>query len=51
MRRLAKSKQAGNIRVTAVLLIALSCELDGFSAVVFTKENVAAKALADRSVT
>ena len=30
------------------MLIALSCELDDFSAVVFTKENVAAKALADQ---
>ena len=32
----------------AVLLIALSCELDDFYAVVYTKENVAAKALADQ---
>ena len=31
----------------AVLLIALSCELDDFYAVVYTKENVSAKALAD----
>ena len=31
-----------------VLLIALSCELDDFYAVVYTKENVAAKALADQ---
>ena len=30
------------------MLIALSCELDDFSAVVYTKENVAAKALADQ---
>jgi len=34
--------------VVAVFLIALSCELEDFSAVVFTKENVAAKALADQ---
>ena len=39
---------AGKTRSLAVLLIALSCELDDFSAVVFTKENVAAKALADQ---
>ena len=39
---------AGKTRSLAVLLIALSCELDYFSAVVFTKENVAAKALADQ---
>ena len=32
----------------AVLLIALSCELDDFHAVVDTKENVAAKALSDQ---
>ena len=37
---------AGKTRSLAVLFIALSCELDDFSAVVFTKENVAAKALA-----
>ena len=30
------------------MLIALSCELDDFYAVVYTKENVAAKALADQ---
>ena len=39
---------AGKTRSLAVLLIALSCELDDFSAVVYTKENVAAKALADQ---
>ena len=39
---------AGKTRSLAVLLIALSCELDDFSAVAFTKENVAAKALADQ---
>ena len=32
----------------AVLLIALSCELKDFSAIIHTKENVAAKALADQ---
>ena len=32
----------------AVLLIALSCELKDFVAIVYTKENVAAKALADQ---
>ena len=42
---------AGKTRSLAVLLIALSCELDDFYAVVYTKENVAAKALADRSAT
>ena len=30
------------------LLIALSCELNDFVAIVYTKENVAAKALADQ---
>ena len=35
---------AGKTRSLAVLLIALSCELDDFSAVIYTKENVAAKA-------
>ena len=39
---------AGKTRSLAVLLIALSCELEDFSAVVYTKENVAAKALADQ---
>ena len=39
---------AGKTRSLAVLLTALSCELDDFSAVVYTKENVAAKALADQ---
>jgi hypothetical protein len=39
---------AGKTRSLAILLIALSCELENFSAVVFTKENVAAKALADQ---
>ena len=39
---------AGKTRSLAILLIALSCELEDFSAVVFTKENVAAKALADQ---
>ena len=38
----------GKTRSLAVLLIALSCELDDFSAVIYTKENVAAKALADQ---
>ena len=44
----AQRYQAGKTRSWAVLLIALSCELDDFSAVVYTKENVAAKALADQ---
>ena len=35
---------AGKTRSLAVLLIALSCELEDFYAVVYTKENVAAKA-------
>lgn len=39
---------AGKTRSLAVLLIALSCELEDFTAVVYTKENVAAKALADQ---
>ena len=39
---------AGKTRSLAVLLIALSCELDDFYAIVYTKENVAAKALADQ---
>ena len=39
---------AGKTRSLAVLLIALSCEVEEFSAVIFTKENVAAKALADQ---
>ena len=39
---------AGKTRSLAILLIALSGELDDFSAVVFTKENMAAKALADQ---
>ena len=39
---------AGKTRSLAVLLIALSCELDDFSALIYTKENVAAKALADQ---
>ena len=39
---------AGKTRSLAVLLIALSCELDDLYAVVYTKENVAAKALADQ---
>ena len=39
---------AGKTRSLAVLLIALSCEVEDFSAVIFTKENVAAKALADQ---
>ena len=42
---------AGKTRSLAVLLIALSCELDDFSAVIYTKENVAAKALLIKSVT
>ena len=36
---------AGKTRSLAVLLIALSCELSDFYAIVYTKENVAAKAL------
>ena len=39
---------AGKTRSLAVLLIALSCELTEFTAIVYTKENVAAKALADQ---
>ena len=39
---------AGKTRSLAVLLIALSCELTDFTAIVYTKENVAAKALADQ---
>ena len=38
---------AGKTRSLAVLLIALSCELDDFSAVI-CEENVAAKTLADQ---
>ena len=38
---------AGKTRSLAVLLIALSCELKDF-VIVYTKENVAAKALADQ---
>ena len=38
---------AGKTRSLAVLLIVLSCELTDFTAIVYTKENVAAKALAD----
>ena len=39
---------AGKTRSLAVLLIALSCELEDFSAVVYAKENVAAKAFSDQ---
>ena len=39
---------AGKTRSLAVLLIALSCEQSDFAAIVYTKENVAAKALADQ---
>ena len=39
---------AGKTRSLAVLLIALSCELKEFVAIIYTKENVAAKALADQ---
>ena len=39
---------AGKTRSLAVLLIALSCELKDFVAIIYTKENVAAKALADQ---
>jgi len=39
---------AGKTHSLAVLLIALSCELSDFCAIVYTKENVAAKALADQ---
>ena len=39
---------AGKTRSLAILLIVLTCELEDFSAVVFTKENVAAKALSDQ---
>ena len=42
---------AGKTRSLAVLLIALSCELSDFYAIVYTKENVAAKALLTKSVT
>ena len=35
---------AGKTRSLTVLLIALSCELSDFYAIVYTKENVAAKA-------
>ena len=45
---IAGAFRAGKTRSLRVLLIALSCELDDFSAVVYTKENVAAKALADQ---
>ena len=38
----------GKTRSLAVLLIVLSCELTDFTAIVYTKENVAAKALADQ---
>lgn len=38
------------MRSLAVLLIALGCVLSDFSAIVFTKENVAAKALSDQIV-
>ena len=34
---------AGKTLSLAVLLIVLSCELSDFSAIVYTKENVAAK--------
>ena len=39
---------AGKTRSLAVFLIALSCELSDFYAIVYTKEKVAAKALADQ---
>ena len=39
---------AGKTRSLAILLIALQCELTDFTAIVFTKENVAAKALGDQ---
>ena len=39
---------AGKTRSLAVLLIAPSCELKDFVAIIYTKENVAAKALADQ---
>ena len=39
---------AGKMQSLAVLPIALSCELNDFEAMVYTKENVAAKALADQ---
>ena len=39
---------AGKTRSLALLLIVLSCELPEFTAIVYTKENVAAKALADQ---
>ena len=39
---------AGKTRSLAVLLIAISCVLDDFAAVIVTKENVAAKALSDQ---
>ena len=42
------SRQLVVLRSLAVLLIALSCELKEFVAIIYTKENVAAKALADQ---
>ena len=42
---------AGKTRSLAVLLIALSCELDDFSAVVFTRRMLRQKPLLTRSVT
>ena len=39
---------AGKTRSLAVLLTALSCEIEDFSSLVFTKENVAAEAPADQ---
>ena len=39
---------AGKTRSLAILQIALSCKLEDFCAVVFTKQNVAAKVLADQ---
>ena len=39
---------ARKTRSLAVLLIVLSCELTDFTAIVYTKENEAAKALADQ---
>ena len=38
----------GKIRSLAILLIALHCELEEFTAVIFTKENIAAESLGDQ---
>ena len=46
--RAIKALEQKKTRSLAVLLIVLSCELPDFTAIVYTKENVAAKALADQ---